>query len=45
MPTLKKLNKAQRELTNAYRKEQTKFIQDQINKIRHSVEDRQSQIA
>ena len=40
-----KLKKAQRELTNAYLKEQTKCIQDQINKIQHSVEDRQSWIA
>ena len=35
-----KLKKAQSELTNAYMKEQIEYIQDQVNKIRHSVEDR-----
>ena len=35
---------AQSELTNAYLKEQTKYIQLQINKIRYSVEDRQPRI-
>ena len=35
----------QSELTNAYLKEQTDYIQDQINKIRDSVEERQSRIA
>ena len=34
-----KLKKGQSELTNACLKEQTEFIKDQINKIRHSVED------
>ena len=37
--------KAQNELTNVYLKEQTKYIQNQVNKIRNSVEDRQSKIA
>ena len=37
--------KAQNELTNEYLKEQTEYIQNQINKIRESVEDRQSRIA
>ena len=40
-----KLKKAQSELTNAYLKEQIDYIQDKINKIRNSVEDRQSRIA
>ena len=40
-----KLKKAQNELTNIYLKEQTEYIQNQINKIRDSVEDRQSRIA
>ena len=31
-------------LTNIFLKEQTKYIQNQINKIRDSVEDRQSRI-
>ena len=35
-----KLKKAQSELTNTYLREQTECIQDQINKICHSVEDR-----
>ena len=35
-----KLKKAQNELTNIYLKEQTEYIQNQINKIRDSVEDR-----
>ena len=39
------LKKAQNELTNVYLKEQTEYIQNQINKIRDSVEDRQSSIA
>ena len=37
----KKLKKAQNELINAYKKEQIKHIQVQINKIKNSVEDRQ----
>ncbi len=37
-----KLKKTQRELINAYQKEQIEYIQGQINKIRNSVEDRQS---
>ena len=37
--------KAQRELINAYQKEQMEYIQYQINKIRNSVQDRQSRIA
>ena len=40
-----KLKKIQSELNNAYLKEQTEYIQDQINKIRDSLEDRQSRIA
>ena len=35
-----KLSKAQNELTNIYLKEQTEYIQNQINKIRDSVDDR-----
>ena len=40
-----KLKKAQSELSNAYQNEQIECIQDQVNKIRHPIEDRQSQIA
>ena len=40
-----KLKKAQNELANIYLKEQTEYIQKQINKIRDSVEDRQYRIA
>ena len=40
-----KLKKAQNELANIYLKEQTEYIQNQINKIRDSFEDRQSRIA
>ena len=40
-----KLKKAQNELANIYLKEQTEYIQNQIDKIRDSVEDRQSMIA
>ena len=40
-----KLKKAQRKLINAYQQEQIAYIQGQINKIRNSVEDRQSWIA
>ncbi len=40
-----KLWKAQNELANIYLKEQTEYIQNQIDKIRNSVEDRQSRIA
>ena len=36
------LKKAENELTKIYLKEQTKYIQNQIDKIRDSVEDRQS---
>ena len=32
-------------MTNAYLKEQTEYIRDQINNIQHLVEDRQSRIA
>ena len=35
-----KLNKTQNELANKYLKEQTEYIQNQINKIRNSGEDR-----
>ena len=40
-----KLKKAQNELANIYQKEQTEYIQNQIDKIRDLVEDRQSRIA
>ena len=40
-----KLKKAQNELASIYLKEQTKYIQNQIDKIRDSVEDKQSRIA
>ena len=40
-----KLTKAQNELANIYLKEQKEYIQNQIYKIRGSVEDRQSRIA
>ena len=40
-----KLKKAQNEFANIYLKEQTEYIQNQIDKIRDSVEDRQSRIA
>ena len=41
----RKLKKAQYQLAGIYIKEQTEYIQNQINKIRDSVEDRQSRIA
>ena len=44
-PSAQKLKKAQNELSNIYLKQQTEYIQNQINKIRNSVEDRQSRIA
>ena len=40
-----KLKKAQNELANIYLKEQTEYIQNQINKIKDLVEDGQSRIA
>ena len=40
-----KLKKARNELASIYLKEQTEYIQNQIDKIRDSVEDRQSRIA
>ena len=40
-----KLKKAQNELASIYLKEQTEYIQNQIDKIRDSVEDSQSRIA
>ena len=40
-----KLKKAQNELANIYLKEQTNYIQNQIDKVRDSVEDRQARIA
>ena len=40
-----KLKKAQNKLANIYLKEQTEYIQNQIDNIRDSVEDRQSRIA
>ena len=39
-----KLEKTQNELANIYLKEQMEYIQNQINKLRDSVEDRQSRI-
>ena len=36
--------KVQSELTNAYLKEKPEYIQDQVNKIRRSIEDRKSRI-
>ena len=39
-----KLKKAQNELASIYLKERTEYIQNQIDKIRDSVEDRQSRI-
>ena len=41
----KKENKTQNELASIYLKEKTEYIQNQIDKIRDSVEDRQSKIA
>ena len=41
----RKLEKAQYQLASIYLKEQTEYIQNQIDKIRDSVEDRQSRIA
>ena len=40
-----KLKKAQNQLAGIYLKEQTEYIQNQIDKIRDSVDDRQSRIA
>ena len=40
-----KLKQAQNELASIYLKEQTEYIQNQINKIRDSGEDKQSRIA
>ena len=40
-----KLKKAQYQLADIYLKEQTEYIQNQIDKIKDSVEDRQSRIA
>ena len=37
--------KAQNELANIYLKEKTEYMKNQIDKIRDSVEDRQSRIA
>ena len=41
----RKLEKAQYQLAGIYKKEQTEYIQDQIDKIRDLVEDSQSRIA
>ena len=41
----RKLKKAQYQLVGIYLKEQTEYMQNQIDKIRNSVEDRQSRIA
>ena len=43
MPISRNLRKHS-ELINTYQKEQIEYIQSQINKIRNSVEDRQSRI-
>ena len=40
-----KFKKAHNELANIHRKEQTEYIQNQIDKIRNSVKDRHSRIA
>ena len=40
-----KLKKAQNQLSNMYLKERKDYVQNQINEIRDSVEDRQSRIA
>ena len=40
-----KLKKAQNQLAGIYLKEQTEYIQNQIDKIRDSMEDRKSRIA
>ena len=40
-----KVKKAQNELASIYLKEQTEYKRNQIDKIRDSVEDRQSRIA
>ena len=45
IPRYAHLEVAQKELVNIYLKEQTECIQNQIVKIRGSVEDRQSRIA
>ena len=39
------VKKAQNELASIYLKEQTEYIQNQIDKIKNLVEDRQSRIA
>ena len=39
------LKRHKNELVNIYLKEQTEYIQNQIDKIRDSIEDRQSRIA
>ena len=41
----RKLEKAQHQLAGIYLKEQAEYIQNQIDKIRDSVEDTQSRIA
>ncbi len=41
----KRFKKAQHQLTGIYLKEQAEYVQNQIDKIRDSVEDRQSRIA
>ena len=40
-----KLKKAKRELINTYQKEKIQYIQDQIDKIRKLVKERQSRLA
>ena len=45
MPTLRNLRRHSVNQIKVYPKEQTEYIQDHINKIRHSVEERQFRIA
>ena len=42
---LHNLKNAQIELTKTYKKEQIEYIQEHMNKIRQSVDDRQSRLA
>ena len=41
---MQKMKKAQKNVINTYQKEQLEYTQGQINEIRNSLEDRQSQI-
>ena len=42
--TVQKYNKARKELTKTFQKEQLKYIQGKINKIRNSIENKQFQL-